>query len=248
MKTVDREKLYTDLQYRFEYISGFIGFTKEDQDLIHKSGEVVAGVVPAIVDAVYDKLFNYDITWVPFAQSQEGLQVESGTSVKDVTMGSEVIAFRKTMMTKYLKKLVRSEWNASYIKYLDWVGHIHTSTPLKQSTINVEYIHCNAMLGYVSAMVVETLQTAGDWDQTTRDATVNAFNKFFWIQNDLFARYYVKDRLLTEDERTALAQEEQAKKTAMRSAIRSEFLLITALGAAAGIAIGAIAYRVFARP
>ncbi|KAJ2715570.1 hypothetical protein H4S00_004802, partial [Coemansia sp. D1744] len=62
MQSIDHDRLYTDLQYRYDYVSGFIGFTKEDQDLIHKSGSVVAGLVPTIVDAVYDKLFNYDIT------------------------------------------------------------------------------------------------------------------------------------------------------------------------------------------
>ncbi|KAJ1825911.1 hypothetical protein LPJ70_007888, partial [Coemansia sp. RSA 2708] len=62
MKHIDHDSLYTDLEYRFNHVSEFIGFTSEDQELIRKSGSVVAGLVPTIVDAVYDKLFQYDIT------------------------------------------------------------------------------------------------------------------------------------------------------------------------------------------
>ncbi|KAJ2710947.1 hypothetical protein H4R19_003492 [Coemansia spiralis] len=247
MKTIDRDRLYTDLDYRFKYVSEFINFTNEDQALIRKSAPVVAGAVPAIVEAVYSKLSNYDITWTPFSKDQDGLKVGSNVSLDQVTMESEVIVFRKTILAKYLKKLVSAEWNSSYLRYLDWVGHIHTSTPAKQSTINVEYIHCSALLGYVSGVVVSTLQTAGDWDQSTRDAIINAFNKFFWIQNDMFARHYVKDRVLSEKERDALERDEQAKKAAIRSSIRNEIFVTTALGAAAGIAVGAAACRFFSR-
>ncbi|KAJ2407387.1 hypothetical protein GGI10_005019, partial [Coemansia sp. RSA 2530] len=74
---IDRDRLYTDLQYRFDYVSGFIGFTKADQEYIHKSATVVTGLVPTIVDAVYDKLSNYDATWMHFSQDQDGLQIRS---------------------------------------------------------------------------------------------------------------------------------------------------------------------------
>ncbi|PIA17449.1 hypothetical protein COEREDRAFT_28436, partial [Coemansia reversa NRRL 1564] len=194
MKHIEHDRLYTDLQYRYDYVASVIGFTKEDQELIKKSASVVAGLVPTIVDAVYDKLHNYDITWKHFDQDQEGLKVQANPKSDEdhVSMGSEVIKFRKTMLTKYLKKLVTAEWNLSFLKYLDWVGHIHTTTPLKKSSINVEYIHCNALLGYVAAVVVGALQKSTEWDDDTRDQIVNAYNKFFWLQNDFFSRYYVK--------------------------------------------------------
>ncbi|KAJ2725798.1 hypothetical protein GGI07_001005 [Coemansia sp. Benny D115] len=249
MQHIDHDRLYTDLQYRFDYVSGFIGFGKKDQELIHKSGSVVAGLVPTIVDAVYDKLFNYDITWSHFAQDQEGLKIKDAKSkdVSQVTMGSEVITFRKTMLTKYLKKLVTSEWNLSYLKYLDWVGHIHTTTPLKKSTINVEYIHCNALFGYVAAVVVGALQKCEEWDAETRDDIVNAYNKFFWVQNDLFARYYVKDQVLSDKEKEAVRKEELAKEDEVRRELRSESLLNAFAGVAAGVVLGAIGFKYLAK-
>ncbi|KAJ2480706.1 hypothetical protein IWW56_002289 [Coemansia sp. RSA 2131] len=240
MQNIDHDRLYMDLQYRYDYVAGFIGFTKEDQDLIHKSGSVVAGLVPTIVDAVYDKLFNYDITWSHFAEDQDGLNTAATHDVGKVTMGSEVITFRKTMLTKYLKKLVSSEWNLSYLKYLDWVGHIHTTTPLKKSSINVEYIHINALMGYVAAVVVGALQKCTEWDDDTRDSIVNAYNKFFWVQNDLFSRYYVKERVLTDKEKDAVKREKEEQANAVRKELRSESTLNAVVGIAAGLVLGAV--------
>ncbi|KAJ2157561.1 hypothetical protein GGF46_004423 [Coemansia sp. RSA 552] len=247
MKHIEHDRLYTDLQYRFEYVCEFIGFGKEDQELIRESGPVVAGLVPTIVDAVYDKLFQYDITWEHFAHKQEGMEAgPKARNVAEVTMGSETIVFRKTMLKRYLTKLVSAEWNAAFVRYLDWVGHIHTTTPLKKSSINVEYIHCNALMGYVAAMVVGALQKCDQWDPETRDGIVNAYNKFFWLQNDLFARYYVKDRVLSDKEKEAVAAEERSHEDGIRRELRSESLFNAIAGAAAGVALGAIGFKYLA--
>ncbi|KAJ2726613.1 hypothetical protein H4S00_001831 [Coemansia sp. D1744] len=155
-------------------------------------------------------------------------------------MGSEVITFRKTMLTKYLKKLVSSEWNLSYLKYLDWVGHIHTTTPLKKSSINVEYIHINALMGYVAAVVVGALQKCTEWDDDTRDNIVNAYNKFFWVQNDLFSRYYVKERVLSDKEKEAVKREKEEQANAVRKELRSESTLNAVVGVAAGLVLGVV--------
>ncbi|KAJ1966101.1 hypothetical protein GGI12_000305 [Dipsacomyces acuminosporus] len=245
LQHIDRDRLYTDLQYRYDYVSAFIGFTKEDQELIRKSASVVGGLVPTIVDAVYDKLSDYDLTWKGFAENQDGLEIKDSKlkDVINVTMDSEVITFRKTMLTKYLKKIVTSEWNLSFLKYLDWVGHIHTTTPLKKSTINVEYIHCNALFGYLSSVVIDALSRVSEWDEDTRINTVNAYNKFFWLQNDLFARYYVKDQVLTDKEKAAVAAEKAAERDEVRRELRTESLLNAAAGLAAGIVLGAIGFK-----
>lgn len=246
MEHLDHDKLYTDMQYRYKYVAKFIGFTEKDQEMLHKSASVVAGLVPTLVDAVYDRLFQFDATWEHFAYDQEGIKVKDSSKrgdVNQVTMDSEVIKFRKTMLTKYLKKLVTSEWNVSYLKYLDWVGHIHTTTPLKKSTINVEYIHCNALFGYLSSVVIESLSKCTEWDDDTRVAIASAYNKFFWIQNDFFAKYYVKDRVLTEKEQKAVQDEERAKEDGIRRELRGESLLNAAVGLGAGMVLGAFAFK-----
>ncbi|KAJ2863211.1 hypothetical protein GGH94_003756 [Coemansia aciculifera] len=247
---IDRDRLYTDLQYRFDYVSQFIGFTEADQEYIHKSASVVTGLVPTIVDAVYDKLSNYDATWMHFSQDQDGLQIREPAENRETTpvsMGSEAIKFRKVMLTKYLKKLVTSEWNLSYLKYLDWVGHIHTSTPLKKSSINVEYIHCNALFGYLSSVVTGALSKSEEWDAETRDCIVNAYVKFFWLQNDLFSRYYVKDQVLSDKEKAAVAACKKAKEDEIRRQLRVESLLNAVVGMFAGAVIGVVGLRYLAR-
>ncbi|KAJ1800814.1 hypothetical protein LPJ59_000805 [Coemansia sp. RSA 2399] len=248
-KHIDHDRLYTDVQYRYEYVSEFIGFGKRDQDLIHKSATVVAGLVPTIVNGVYEKLFNYDITWSHFAQDQDGLIIkdEMSKDASNVTMDSEVVTFRKTMLTKYLKKLVTSDWNLSYLKYLDWVGHMHTTTPMKKSSIDVEYIHCNALFGYLSEMVVDALQKSTEWDDSTRDGIVRAYVKFFWIQNDMFSKYYVKDRVLSDKEKAAVVAEKEAQEDEIRRELRSESFRNAAVGTAAGFALGAVFYKCFSR-
>ncbi|KAJ1998999.1 hypothetical protein GGI02_004005 [Coemansia sp. RSA 2322] len=249
---IDRDRLYTDLQYRFDYVSQFIGFTEVDQELIHRSASVVSGLVPTIVDAVYDRLSNYDATWSHFAQDQDGMQIKQtaergGYNGSQVSIESEVIKFRKVMLTKYLKKLVTSEWNLSYLKYLDWVGHIHTTTPLKRSNINVEYIHCNALFGYLSSVVLGALAKVTEWDADTRDGIIGAYNRFFWLQNDLFSRYYVKDQVLTDKEKAAVAAEKKEKEDEMRRRLRMESMLNAAVGLAAGSILATVGFKYLAR-
>ncbi|KAJ2743304.1 hypothetical protein GGI20_003842 [Coemansia sp. BCRC 34301] len=249
-KHIDHDRLYTDLQYRFDYVSHFIGFTEADQEYIRKSAAVVAGLVPTIVDAVYDKLAQYDVTWTHFSQDQDGMQVreDAGSgSGEPVAMGSEVIKFRKVMLTKYLKKLVTSEWNLSYLKYLDWVGHIHTTTPLKKSNINVDYIHCNALFGYLAGTIASILGKSTEWDDETRDGIVNAYVKFFWVQNDLFSKYYVKDRVLSDKEKAAVLAARKEKEDAIRRELRTESLLNGVIGMVAGAVVGILGYKQLAR-
>lgn len=60
----DEQRIKTDNFYRFQYLSEFGGFGQEDIDAIHAAAPVVAPLVPAIVDAVYVKLFSFDTTKV----------------------------------------------------------------------------------------------------------------------------------------------------------------------------------------
>jgi hypothetical protein len=78
------------------------------------------------------------------------------------------------------------------LKYLDWVAKIHTDTPAKKSKISVDYIHVNALMGYVESTLVGGLLSL-NLDRETEAKALLAFNKLLWIQNDYFAKYYCKD-------------------------------------------------------
>lgn len=79
------------------------------------------------------------------------------------------------------------------LRYLDWVAKIHTDTPEKKSKINVDYIHINALLGYVETTLVGGIHSL-NLDRETELKALAAFNKLLWIQNDYFAKYYMRDR------------------------------------------------------
>ncbi|KAI9317420.1 Protoglobin-domain-containing protein [Dichotomocladium elegans] len=189
MQHIDRNKLYADGDYRFEYVSGFMEFGAEDIAAIEAVAPLLRPIVPAVVDAVYVKLFSYDITKIHFLPRNEGFQGEVPKNLEELTLESEQIKFRKDFLKRYLDKLLSGPYDGRMIRYLDWVAKIHTDTPEKKSKINVEYIHMNALMGYVeSTLVGGVLSLKLPEEQQAK--TLAAFNKLLWIQNDFFAKYY----------------------------------------------------------
>ena len=62
LQHIDEPRLEEDLAYRFAYLTDFMGFTPEDIAAIRGLAPQLAPLVPALVDAVYEKLFTYDAT------------------------------------------------------------------------------------------------------------------------------------------------------------------------------------------
>ncbi|CAG8622798.1 5306_t:CDS:1, partial [Paraglomus occultum] len=189
---IDRARLYTDLQYRFNYVAQFVEFGEEDIKAIKNSAPVIAPLVNTVVELVYEKLFSFDITKQVFFARNAGYTGKIESTIDLFNTDSEQIKFRKDFLKKYLVKLVTAEYDSKFVNYLNYVGKIHTSFPGKSSRINVEYIHCNALFSYVHTILIDAISKAGlDKDVATK--TTIAFTKLLWIQNDLFARHYVAD-------------------------------------------------------
>ena len=55
LQHVDEPRLETDLAYRFQYLTEFMGFTPDDVAVIHAAAPLLAPLVPSLVDAVYAK-------------------------------------------------------------------------------------------------------------------------------------------------------------------------------------------------
>ena len=81
MKKIDEALLESDLAYRFEYLTDFIGFGQEDVAAIHGAAPLLAPAVPGLVDAVYDKLFSYDATKRHFVARQSGYEGETPADI-----------------------------------------------------------------------------------------------------------------------------------------------------------------------
>ncbi|MCE9545415.1 MAG: protoglobin family protein, partial [Planctomycetia bacterium] len=63
---IDEPRLESDLAYRFEYLAEFMEFGPDEVASIHAAAGAIAPLVPTLVNAVYEKLHQYDATWRHF--------------------------------------------------------------------------------------------------------------------------------------------------------------------------------------
>lgn len=188
MKKIDEARLESDPTYRFEYLTEFVGFGADDVRTIHAAAAHLAPLVPALVDAVYVKLFSYDATKRHFVPRQHGYEGPLPESVEQLSLDHELIQFRKKHLGRYLAALVTKPYDAKMVNYLDFVGKIHTPKA-GSPDLNVPLVQMNALMGFVSDALVNTIFSLG-LDRETEARTVRAFCKLLWLQNDLITRHY----------------------------------------------------------
>ena len=203
---IDGNRLNTDLRYRFNYLSKFLNFTSDDIALLNGFAPILFPRIPVIADTVYRKLFSFDITKQYFLINTEGFEGFAPKQHGCVTLESVQMSFRKDMLSMYLKRvLTQTEWNDSFLQFLSQVGRMHTNKA-GSTSINVDYIHINALFGYLEHLLIDVLWNAENLEEKTRHATVMAINKFFWIQNDFFTMHYL----------TVWKEEPTPKETSMK--------------------------------
>jgi hypothetical protein len=188
MHHVQESRLETDLAYRFEYLSEFMEFTGDDIAAIHAAAAVIAPVVPALVSAVYDKLHQYDATWRHFVPRQSGYEGEVPSAIEGLTMDHAMIEFRKQHLARYLTALVTKPYDGTMVAYLDMVGKMHTPKAGSQQ-LNVPLVQMNALLGFVADALTSTVLSL-NLPRAAEVATLRAFGKLLWLQNDLINRHY----------------------------------------------------------
>lgn len=202
MQHIDAALIATDLPARMEYLQSFLGWEPaQDGPLIEACKPVLAPILGDVVDAVYDHLLKYDITAATFApaQSADG----ASTKVSELHRDHANIKFRKDFLKVYLVRLVSNhDWSpeSKFWAYIDMVGKAHTGSMdsgLKhrknKPALFVEYRDVNLLLGWVENAVTEIVMGVEALDMPTKLAVLKALNKYWWIQNDLFARHYVID-------------------------------------------------------
>jgi hypothetical protein len=188
LRHIDEGRLESDLGYRFGYLAEFMGFGPDDVAAIHASAPALGPVVPALVDAVYDKLQGYDATWRHFVPRQHGYNGALPTSLAELTQDHEIIQFRKSHLSRYLVQLVTRPYDAKMVGYLDMVGKMHTPRA-GSPELDVPLVQMNALLGFVADAVTGTILGLG-LDRETEVRTVRAFQKLLWLQSDLINRHY----------------------------------------------------------
>ena len=189
MKTINEERLESDLKYRFEYLCDFIGFTADDMKTVTGAASLLAPVVNTLVDAVYDKLFTYDCTKRQFLPKQHGYDGVSPASLDELSLEHEQIKFRKTHLAGYLVKLVTGPYDDKLVEYLDFVGKIHTRKAGNKE-IYVPIVQMNVLMGFVADAINATIMGL-EIPQEAKNQAIRSFSKLLWIQNDLINRHYV---------------------------------------------------------
>jgi hypothetical protein len=188
MQHIDEEKLETDLQYRYEYLTDFISFGPDDVQLIQASAPHLGPRIPALVEETYRKLLEYDATARHFVPRQSGYDGDAPLDLEALTANHPQVQFRKDHLNRYFMQLIGRSFDPKMVLYLDMVGKMHTPKAGNKQ-IDVPLVQMNALLGLISDALFRSI---AEWpiEPATAMATFCAYNKLFWIQNDLVSRHY----------------------------------------------------------
>ncbi|ORZ31707.1 Protoglobin-domain-containing protein [Catenaria anguillulae PL171] len=182
MQHVERSKLYTDVIYRVKFVAALVGFTKEDQALVAELAPKIEPLLPAFIDAVYTQMFQFDILAESFFNRMQGFDGQVVYKLENLSINSEQITFRRSMLLKYFVRSMRSMSDfESLIPYLDWVAAVRLSIHSKQSFIPIEFIHCNGLLGFMSGELIKLVAQLHLPHHKMTKAQA-AFTRMLWVQ------------------------------------------------------------------
>ncbi|KAH8700382.1 Protoglobin-domain-containing protein [Talaromyces proteolyticus] len=186
---IDRKDLYTDLESRIQYLHSFLDFSSDDIEALISGSKYIKALIPAIVNIVYRKLLQYDITARAFQTRSTSFE---GPLDEFPSEDSPQIAHRKMFLRGYLIKLCSDPSKMDFWEYLDKVGMMHVGQG-RQHPLHVEYIHIGACLAFIQDTFTEAILSHPRLHLPRKIALVKALAKVIWIQNDLFAKWYVTD-------------------------------------------------------
>lgn len=63
----------------------------------------------------------------------------------------------------------------------------------RKHPLHIEYVHIGANLGFIQNVLTEALLSHPRLSLQRKIALVSAIGKVIWVQNDLFAKWYVRD-------------------------------------------------------
>ncbi|GAA6019434.1 hypothetical protein JCM10207_001385 [Rhodosporidiobolus poonsookiae] len=210
-----RDLIRDDLEWRVAFGRDFIGFTEEDGQTLNSVAKVVTPLVNPIVDAVYIHLFNFPYTKAFFLKRNVGFEGSHASTVDSLGLNDDMINFRKTFLRTYVAKIFTSDYEKPQTwEYFDKVSKMHTGLAgfkhrANKDPLVVDLQPMALLLGWVEDVVIQAVMELPDEtaDAAAKTAVLRAFNKFMWLQNDSFNRYYAK----TDEElaaATAKAKEE----------------------------------------
>ena len=188
MQQIDEQKLESDPVFRFQYLAEFIGFTPADAVAVQSVAMYLGPMIPELVEKTYERLLSYNATARHFVPRQSGFEGSTPADLKSLTAMHPQIQFRKEHLGRYLSTLLGRTCDARLVPYLDMVGKIHTPRAGSKE-IDVPLVQMNALMGFLSDVLLDIILQL-PLDAAAMLATVRAFNKLLWIQNDFITRHY----------------------------------------------------------
>ena len=182
----------------------------EDVEALQSGSKYLKQLIPAVVNLVYKKILQYDITSRAFHTRSTADEKE----VEDDYLTEETpqIKRRKMFLRWYLIRLCQDPTSMDFWKYLNKVGYVDPPIPSstlsrlnslhcsmmhsgleRMHALNIEYIHIGACLGYIQDIFLEALMSHPSISLRRKVALVRAINKIIWIQNDLFSKWRIRD-------------------------------------------------------
>ncbi|CAF1038498.1 unnamed protein product [Rotaria sp. Silwood1] len=187
---IDKNRLNNNLRYRFDYVSKFLNFTKEDIGILNTLAPIIFPRIPFIVETIYKKLYTFDITKKYFLIRNDDFDSFSSNDETNISVISAQTDFRKDMLSVYLKRiLIQTEWNDLFLQYLSQIGEIHTESDHTEPT-HIDYIHINSLFGYLEHILIDIIWNTDSLEKNKKCSGIRAINKVFWIQNDFFTMHY----------------------------------------------------------
>lgn len=189
MQHIDRRDLYTNLEARIQYLHSFLDFSSRDIEALLTGARYIRALIPAVVNIVYKKLLQYDITARAFETRSTSYE---GPVDPTVDEESPQILHRKMFLRGYLNKLCSDPSTMAFWEYLDKVGMMHVGQG-RAHPLHVEYVHIGATLAFIQDVMTEAILSHPRLPMDRKIGLVKALSKVIWIQNDLFAKWYVRD-------------------------------------------------------
>ena len=124
------------------------------------------------------------------------------------TEDSPQIQHRKAFLRAYLNKLCSDPSRMDFWEYLDKVGMMHVGLG-RAHPLHVEYIHLGVCLSFIQDIMTEAILSHPRLPLPRKIALVKAIGKVIWIQNDLMAKWHVKDGQEFEDSEEEITIEEE---------------------------------------
>jgi hypothetical protein len=189
MQHINRRDLYTSLETRIEYLHSFLDFSSRDVEALVTGAKYIKALIPAVVNIVYKKLLQYDITARAFETRSTSYE---GPVDPNLSENSPQILHRKMFLRGYLNKLCSDPSKMEFWEYLDKVGLMHVGQG-RTHPLHIEYVHIGVTLSFIQDIITEAVLSHPRLKMDRKIALVKALSKVIWIQNDLFAKWYVRD-------------------------------------------------------